>query len=51
MLKKEIEQAIQDLFKVSKLLSRLERWTEELSATVSPEVDALLSGLKKSPVR
>lgn len=51
MFKQEIEQAIQSLFNVSKLLSKLERWSEEFGATVSPEVDALLSDVKKKPVR
>ena len=51
MFKQEIDEAIKALFEVSKLLSRLQRWAKEFGATVSPEVDALLSGLKKSPVR
>ena len=50
MFKQEIEEAIQSLFNVSKLLTRLERWANEFGATVPPEVDALLSGQKKSPV-
>ena len=51
MFKEEIENAIKELFNVSKLLSRLQRWAEEFGTTVPPEVDALLSGQKKSPVR
>ena len=51
MFKHEIEEAIKALFEVSKLLSRLQRWAEEFGATVNPEVEAILSGLKKSPVR
>lgn len=52
MFEKEIEQAIKTLFDVSRLLSRLQRWANEYSAPVSPEIETLLSEeQKKSPVR
>ncbi len=49
MFEEEIRNALKSLFDVSTLLTKIERWAKEFNVPVSPEVDALLSGQKKSP--
>ena len=49
MFEEEIRNALKSLFDVSTLLTKIERWAKEFNVPVPPEVDALLSGQKKSP--